>query len=401
MTTLAMRLLKLSIVVAALSYLIGSGKLSPGVIALAPEAPGRLAAVAVLFVAALALGCMRWHALLHAADAPISMSEVLRLSCIGNLFNTLLMGGMGGDVVRVAYVVQKTNQRAGAVASIALDRLTGLVGLFACGGAAMLLAWSEIQSSAPLRMLALATFALLASVASATGASLIACHAGPRGVVRGAIVALGMTLLAAALLPAVPVAAFGVVGLIVVAGALAGAGTLWLAPGGAPYAWARDRLPLGRFVMSLVNSILMYARRPRVLLVAGAYSVGVQALCLYAMYLTSEALGLSISLRHIMFATPGAIIANALPVPMGGLGVGEASFASLLSLCSPTAEAARGGAMLFLAWRILNNLFSVLTGLPYYLVTGERERTSWRRSAECGAATERAHGPAATYLKST
>jgi uncharacterized membrane protein YbhN (UPF0104 family) len=81
---------------------------------------------------------------------------------------------------------------------------------------------------------------------------------------------------------------------------------------------------------------------------------------------------------------PLAMIANTVPVPGGGLGVGEAAFATLLELWTADGPVVTGGAAIFLAWRLLVVIWG-LVGLPAFLVRG--------RPAATGVRTEGASDP--------
>lgn len=56
-----------------------------------------------------------------------------------------------------------------------------------------------------------------------------------------------------------------------------------------------------------------------------------------------------------------------MPLPANGLGVGEAAFDTLLKLArSETEPLLQGGAMIYLAFRVLTLLSGIL-GLPFFL----------------------------------
>ena len=66
------------------------------------------------------------------------------------------------------------------------------------------------------------------------------------------------------------------------------------------------------------------------------------------------------------------MVANALPVPGGGLGVGENAFDGLLRLCrDENGTPITGGAAIFLIWRFCAIVIG-LVGLPFYL-KGKKE----------------------------
>lgn len=110
-------------------------------------------------------------------------------------------------------------------------------------------------------------------------------------------------------------------------------------------------------------------RRPGVLMVAVALSICVQLLYTGALWAVAAALPGEpvLGLDQIARAAPPALVANALPLPGGGIGVGEAAFGRCLELFVPGVQkgAARGAAI-FLVMRGVT-LVVGLVGLPFYL----------------------------------
>ncbi len=96
-----------------------------------------LAAWALLFaVLAYPLHGLRWHLLLRAQGLEISHGWTQAVSWIGGFYNSLLLGGVGGDAARAVYALRAFPERkAAAMASLAMDRVMGLLVLFAlCAG---------------------------------------------------------------------------------------------------------------------------------------------------------------------------------------------------------------------------------------------------------------------------
>jgi uncharacterized membrane protein YbhN (UPF0104 family) len=83
----------------------------------------------VISLASLLLTFLRWFFLVRAQDLPFSLVSALRLGMVGNYFNTFLPGGVGGDIVKAAFVAREQNRRTVAVATIIVDRIIGLCGL--------------------------------------------------------------------------------------------------------------------------------------------------------------------------------------------------------------------------------------------------------------------------------
>jgi uncharacterized membrane protein YbhN (UPF0104 family) len=84
----------------------------------------------LICMASLILTFVRWYVLVRAQDLPFTLGNALRLGMVGNYFNTFLPGSIGGDAIKAVFLAREQNRRAVAVATIILDRIIGLVGLF-------------------------------------------------------------------------------------------------------------------------------------------------------------------------------------------------------------------------------------------------------------------------------
>ena len=72
----------------------------------------------------------RWYVLVRAQDLPFSLASALRLGLIGLYWNTFLPGSVGGDIIKAAFITREQSRRTVAVATVLLDRVVGLCGLF-------------------------------------------------------------------------------------------------------------------------------------------------------------------------------------------------------------------------------------------------------------------------------
>ncbi len=79
--------------------------------------------VSRLFVAA------RWYTLLRSGGVDISLGRSVALTFTGLFSNNFLPTTVGGDVVRLAGIMQLGHDRAVCLASIAADRLIGMAGM--------------------------------------------------------------------------------------------------------------------------------------------------------------------------------------------------------------------------------------------------------------------------------
>jgi uncharacterized protein (TIRG00374 family) len=102
----------------------------------------RLFALAFLvYFTGITLSFFRWFLLVRTIEPRFTLHDALLLGFIGNVFNLVIPGGVGGDFVKAAYLVKMDIKRTQAVASMVIDRIVGLLGLFLLGGVAGLFVW--------------------------------------------------------------------------------------------------------------------------------------------------------------------------------------------------------------------------------------------------------------------
>ncbi|MDY6914055.1 MAG: lysylphosphatidylglycerol synthase transmembrane domain-containing protein [Planctomycetota bacterium] len=71
----------------------------------------------------------RWWMLLRIQDVRISLPEAVRLTFVGQFFNAVVPGTIGGDLVKGYYVARHTPRKAAVLVSIFVDRVMGMTGL--------------------------------------------------------------------------------------------------------------------------------------------------------------------------------------------------------------------------------------------------------------------------------
>ena len=95
-----------------------------------------------LYLTALIVTFFRWHQLVRAQGLTFSFRDAVRLGFIGNIFNLVIPGAVGGDVIKAAFLCRmQPDKKPQAVASMVLDRLLGLLGLFLLAGIAGAVYW--------------------------------------------------------------------------------------------------------------------------------------------------------------------------------------------------------------------------------------------------------------------
>lgn len=131
--SLLMTLGKLALAALLLIWLHRSGQLDFAQLRLFQE-DGALVAVTLLhfFVGLVCLGTLRWKTLLQGAGYIITWPRALKLQLTGFFFNTVMPGAVGGDIIKIAYVIRDNPGRSKSqvMMTALLDRIVGLAGLF-------------------------------------------------------------------------------------------------------------------------------------------------------------------------------------------------------------------------------------------------------------------------------
>src|SRR5215213_5739992 len=96
----------------------------------------------------------RWHVLLHSGGVKIPFRRTAELTLMGLFASNFLPTTIGGDVVRLAGVMQMGFDRAVCLASIAADRLIGMAGMALVVPFGLIPAWNSLGQT-PQKLLAL------------------------------------------------------------------------------------------------------------------------------------------------------------------------------------------------------------------------------------------------------
>jgi glycosyltransferase 2 family protein len=248
----------------------------------------------------------------------------VRVVAIGALFNLWIPGGTGGDVMKLYYIAGRHTGRGVEVATILLvDRAVALFALLT-----LILALLLIQR--PLMLVP---------------------------VIRGATI-----------------------GVAVVLGAiLAGTAFIWSARirASAVYRGVLARVPLGRHIARAADAAYRFRDHKTAILKAALLSMTGHALLAVTFAIAGTVLVPGLPPLVVGTLSLLGLVANALPVTPGGLGVGEAASEALFrSVGVP------GGASLIAAWRVGTILICVL-GAAYY-IRGMRAPARDTRSASEG-----------------
>jgi uncharacterized membrane protein YbhN (UPF0104 family) len=103
-------------------------------IAQGPKSWGYLGLAIILILGASLLTFLRWWILVRAQQFDFSLKQAVRLGFVGLVSNSIAPGAVGGDIVKAILMARDQPQRrTSAVATVVLDRILGMLGLFIVG----------------------------------------------------------------------------------------------------------------------------------------------------------------------------------------------------------------------------------------------------------------------------
>jgi uncharacterized membrane protein YbhN (UPF0104 family) len=325
---LAVRLLQWGVVLAILGYLFFDIYRNKSFEQFwnEPKRWDRLAAALGLTFLGVALTIVRWHWLMRALSLPFRLRDAFRLGFLGYLLNFVSFGSVGGDLFKAVFVARELHgHRAEAVATVVVDRLVGLLGVFILASTAIVAtgAWAA-EPAEGVRMIYRIAFICTAI---------------------GSLIAIGMLLL----------------------------------PDATWHAVERrlGRLPrIGPICERLIAAVRRYRSRAWVLGLALAVTIVAQWLFAVSFYLVAAGLlEHPPSLASHMVMVPLAMIAGIVPLPMSGLGAVEGVYEFMYRRIPQAIEGASAilpgkgiGTLVSLAYRIVSLAVAVI-GVGYYLAS--------------------------------
>jgi len=237
---------------------------------------------------------VRWFILVRVIEPKITLRSTLLLSSIGLVFNLVIPGAVGGDLIKAAYLVRMRIKKTQAIASMVIDRILGLLALFVLAAIAGGFAWRL----AP-------------------------------GDVRKLIVAAWLAV---------------IVGVLVLAAIFAQVLSRMFPHVG------RGHTRLGLIVTELRVMSTTYRGRLDIVLACLALSVFIHALNVVAFYLVGWMLfpGMTTTLAQHFLMVPLTLFSMVVPLPFGALGVSEEVGKQLLNLVGHP-----NGALAVMGFRVL------------------------------------------------
>ena len=87
----------------------------------------------LIYQISLLITYVRWYMLVRVIEPKFRFRATILLGFISNLFSLVIPGPAGGDFIKAAYLARMHVKRTQVIASMLIDRILGLVGLFALG----------------------------------------------------------------------------------------------------------------------------------------------------------------------------------------------------------------------------------------------------------------------------
>ncbi len=105
---------------------------------------------------------LRWWYLLRVLDIHITPWQAIKLMFLGQFFNQVVPGTVGGDLVKAYYVARESDKKAAVLVSAFVDRLLGLAELTCLAGIMILVVMvTGIQPFEKIRLAAIVTACVL------------------------------------------------------------------------------------------------------------------------------------------------------------------------------------------------------------------------------------------------
>lgn len=277
--------------------------------------PWTLAALVALTILGALVEAERLRILFRASGLNLTWQGAYRVVPVSNFFNYCIPGGTGGDVVKLYYLSLDNRRRGVEVATtVVVDRALALFAVLVFVTILMLVNHEIVLANGVLRALAL--------------------------VVLGGLAAIGTIAMLS--------------------------WSTWLRSTNF-YTFVMERMPLRRYVERVADALHSFGDRKRALLAAMLVSVcGHVAMAATFVAVAGVILPAAPRAQVALLSMTG-MVANAIPLTPGGVGVGEAAFEHLFGLIG-----LQGGALLLVLWRV--GMLPIATLGATLYITGQAGR---------------------------
>jgi len=263
-------LVRLAITAAILAYLSTRIDMAAAARAIAEVSRLHLAAVLLMVGVDRAVMILRWWLLVRASGIVIGLPEAARLFLVSSFVGSFTPAGVGGDAARAYGLSRSAATGSEALASVAVDRMLGVLSLVAMGVVG-LLAWTPEARS---------DWRLGAALAVLVGAS--------------------------------------------VAPFWANQWIRWIVPD------HRHDRSITRRVLKLSDAVGRYRDRRGVLVHVMGWSLVVQVLRIVQAYVLALGLGMTVPFGYFLLFMPAGLLMLLLPVSISGFGVPQAAIVWML-----------------------------------------------------------------------
>ena len=226
----------------------------------------------VLYFLGTVVSSYRWQGLVSAFGTRVPLRTLIPLYFVGSLFNNLLPGSVSGDVAKAYHLSRRIERTDAAVSSVVMDRLIGILALFAIASAGVVFGYDLVS-----REIALATITIAAAMW----------------------------------------------------------GGVWFVSNKTVWRWLRQRVKLlDRLAETKIARQVVLAAEAtdrRVAIRALAISFLLHMIWIGVRYVIAEALGVHISVWYFIIFIPLITLATTVPLFFGGLGVRETAYVYLFT----------------------------------------------------------------------
>lgn len=141
---------KVLLAVGIIAYLVNKIQADAGFARLMeqPKHWGFIALAQILVLAAFACSYVRWYLLVRGLNLEFQLADAFRLGSLGFMLNQIMPGSVGGDLFKAAFIAhEQPGRRTEAVASVFIDRFVGLVAMLVVASAGLQLASDSLKHS--------------------------------------------------------------------------------------------------------------------------------------------------------------------------------------------------------------------------------------------------------------
>jgi glycosyltransferase 2 family protein len=276
-----------------------------------------LALSVVVVLTAFSLSFVRWYLLVRGLDLQFHFTDALRLGSLGFMLNQVMPGSVGGDLFKAAFLAhEQPGRRTEAVATVLIDRAVGLVAILMVASIGLIFADRAINPSPLLS-------SLQVFIWSAASVGL-----------------LGMLLLTSRLVSGPRIQGLAL------------------------------RVPaIGHPLSRLVSGLSRFNSHPQYLTAALVLAVATHSLLVTAIWCVGHGLPINgPTLQQCVVIVPLALVAGAMPLTPGGLGLTETALAKLFAAIGLHES---DGAMVALGYRAITYIVAGI-GACYYLSAKRR-----------------------------